>query len=89
MIDMRVDTVPVPGSLKRWCGAKPENMVEEVARFENMILAEGARLKDVGEKGLEILPGVQTLLDSVCGAWQVKDLADGRERRYRKMRGRS
>lgn len=54
-----------------------------------MILAEGARLKKVGEKGLEILPGVQTLLDSVCGAWQVKDLADGSERRYRKMRGRS
>lgn len=33
-----------------------------------MILAEGARLKEQGEKGLEILPGAQTLLDSVSVA---------------------
>jgi hypothetical protein len=53
-------------SLKKWCNAKDENIVEEIARFENMILEEGARLKAMGEKGLEILPGAQKLLDSVC-----------------------
>lgn len=40
-------------------------MAEEVIKFENMILAEGARLKERGEKGLEILPGVQELLAPV------------------------
>jgi hypothetical protein len=60
---------PICTSLKRWCNVQPENIVEEIARFENMILAEGARLKEQGEKGLEILPGVPTLLDSVCVMW--------------------
>ncbi|KAJ9118176.1 hypothetical protein QFC22_004080 [Naganishia vaughanmartiniae] len=52
-------------NLKRWCNVKPENITAETKRFEDMILAEGARLKDIGEKGLEILPGVQTLLSSI------------------------
>jgi glycerol 3-phosphatase-1 len=51
--------------LKRWCNVTPENLKSEIARFEDMILAEGARLKAEGKKGLEILPGVATLLDSV------------------------
>lgn len=66
----RLQTILIFGfnfSLKKWCGAKDENIVEEIARFENMILEEGARLKERGEKGLEILPGAQKLLDSVCG----------------------
>ena len=52
-------------SLRNFCGTKPEDIKTEVARFENMILAEGARLKKEGKKGLEILPGVKSLLDSV------------------------
>ncbi|KAJ9126299.1 hypothetical protein QFC24_002031 [Naganishia onofrii] len=43
-------------NLKRWCNVKPENIIKETKRFEDMILAEGARLKESGEKGLEILP---------------------------------
>lgn len=38
-----------------------------------MILAEGARLKSIGEKGLEILPGVKSLLDSVSN-WRQDTL---------------
>ena len=52
--------------MKRWCNVKPEDIIKETKRFEDMILAEGARLKESGEKGLEILPGVPELLSSVC-----------------------
>ena len=57
--------IAIPLSLRNFCGTKPEDIKTEVARFENMILAEGARLKKEGKKGLEILPGVKSLLDSV------------------------
>lgn len=80
-------------SLKKWCNVKPEDLKTEIARFENMILDEGARLKKEGKQGLEILPGVKTLLDSVgrsvlhpvtgCGAE-----ISGRDR-FRKRTGRS
>lgn len=59
------DRLNTTNSLKRWCNVSPENIKDEIARFENMILEEGARLKEKGEKGLEILPGAQRLLDSV------------------------
>ena len=39
-----------------------------------MILAEGARLKEKGEKGLEILPGVPKLLASVCDSAYFVDI---------------
>jgi hypothetical protein len=52
-------------SLKNFCKIKDEDLKTEIARFENMILNEGARLKKEGKQGLEILPGVKTLLGSV------------------------
>lgn len=53
-------------SLRNFCNIQdPEQLKAETARFEDMILAEGARLKSIGQKGLEILPGVKELLASV------------------------
>ena len=52
-------------NLKNFCKIKDEDLKTEIARFENMILNEGARLKKEGKQGLEILPGVKTLLGSI------------------------
>jgi hypothetical protein len=54
-------------SLRRWCNIPEEEIKDEVARFENMILAEGAKLKAEGKNGLVKLPGVDELLKSVRG----------------------
>jgi hypothetical protein len=52
-------------SLRKWCNIPEDRIKDEVARFENMILVEGAKLKAEGKNGLVKLPGVDELLKSV------------------------
>ncbi len=52
-------------SLRNFCKIPEERIKEETARFEDMILTEGARLKQEGKRGLIKLPGVDQVLSSV------------------------
>ncbi|GFZ46032.1 hypothetical protein JCM24511_04278 [Saitozyma sp. JCM 24511] len=53
-------------NMRRWCGLEdPEQLQAATNLFESMIVAEAQRLQSEGQTGLEILPGVQALLDEV------------------------
>ncbi|ORX37349.1 glycerol-1-phosphatase [Kockovaella imperatae] len=53
-------------SLKKWCGiTDPEELEKEVNHFESMIVTRSKELKDEGKRGLEILPGVKEMLETL------------------------
>ncbi|RSH92064.1 hypothetical protein EHS25_009435 [Saitozyma podzolica] len=53
-------------NMRRWCGLEdPEQLQAATNLFESMIVAEAQRLQSEGQTGLEILPGVQVLLDEL------------------------
>jgi len=59
-------------NLRKWCNIPEDRIKDEVARFENMILVEGAKLKAEGKNGLVKLPGVDELLKSLpTDSWTI------------------
>ncbi|KAK4687674.1 hypothetical protein P7C73_g2447, partial [Tremellales sp. Uapishka_1] len=50
-------------NMRNWCGLTTQSELEEATElFESMIVSEAKRLQDSGERGLEVLPGVQDLI---------------------------
>ncbi|KAI9638220.1 HAD-like domain-containing protein [Dioszegia hungarica] len=70
-------------NMKRWCGISDEAELQAATElFETMIVTEAKRLQDAGERGLEILPGVQDFLETLRGltypAWAIVTSATGK-----------
>jgi hypothetical protein len=65
--------------LKKWCGiTDPELLEKEVIRFETCILESAERMaQQTGKSGIEVLPGVAKLLDSLS---EDKEQRDGEEK---------
>lgn len=65
--------------LKRWCGiSDPETLQKEVIRFESKILESAEDMaKETGKSGIEVLPGVAKLLDSLS---EEKESRGGEEK---------
>lgn len=65
--------------LKKWCGiTDPETLEKEVLRFETCILESAEEMAKVtGKSGIEVLPGVEKLLDSLS---EDKEMRGGEEK---------
>lgn len=65
--------------LKRWCGiTDPETLQKEVIRFESKILESAEEMaQKTGKSGIEVLPGVASLLDSLS---EEKEARGGEEK---------
>ncbi|CAD6569688.1 MAG: hypothetical protein TREMPRED_005420 [Tremellales sp. Tagirdzhanova-0007] len=56
-------------NLRRWCGLTDQAALEEATNaFEMMIISEAQRLQSEGKSGLQILPGVSELLNTLDAA---------------------
>ncbi len=63
--------------LRKWCNiTDPELLASEVVRFESAILSAAQVAADSGGAGIEVLPGVKSLLDSLS---EDKEMRDGKE----------
>lgn len=65
--------------LKKWCGiSDPATLEKEVIRFESKILQAAEDMaKETGKSGIEVLPGVKHLLDSLS---EEKETRGGEEK---------
>lgn len=65
--------------LKKWCGiTDPKELEQEVIRFESRILSAAEEMATkTGKSGIEVLPGVAKLLDSLS---EEKDKRGGEEK---------
>lgn len=53
--------------MKKWCGLTDEDELKiATEQFESMIVKEAKRLREEGKRGLQILPGVDLFLRTVC-----------------------